>query len=90
MAEHKDRLELRLPPEVKDLWERAAALSGQDRSAFVRETVTEYATRVVEAAQTITLTRDQGERFLEALEMPGQPDPRLREAARKLDTLGIK
>ncbi len=41
-------------------------------------------------SQAITLTREQGKRFLQALETPRKPSARLRKAARKLDKLGIK
>jgi len=50
----------------------------------IRPTKTEH------ESHTITLTREQGKRFLQALETPRKPSARLRRAARKLDKLGIK
>lgn len=77
------RLEARISVEQKALFQQAATLSARTLSEFVVASAQEAATRVIQAHETIALTRDEQIRFVSALLDPAEPNARLREAARQ-------
>jgi uncharacterized protein (DUF1778 family) len=79
-----ERLDLRVPSQIKRMIEHAAALSGQTVSSFILGTVTRKARRVIRDAEVIELTNRDRDRFLAALEKTGaQPNAALRRAAER-------
>jgi len=77
-----ERLEARIPAELKEVFVRAAALRGQTLTDFVVTTVTEAAQQVVREQDIIQLTRRDQIAFANALVHPRAPSPKLRSAAR--------
>lgn len=75
------RLEARVSATQKSLFQRAAALSGRTLSEFVVDSAQEAAARVIEAHETIRLTRAEQEAFVTALLDPPAPNERLQRAA---------
>lgn len=80
------RLEARVSTAQKALLQRAAQLSGRTLSEFVVASAQEAANRVIEAHETIVLTREQQSAFVQALLQAPTPGPRLRKAAKAYKT----
>jgi uncharacterized protein (DUF1778 family) len=77
------RLEARITPDQKALFERAAALSGRTLSEFVINSAQEIATRMVREQEVMTLGGRDRKAFVAALLKPSTPGRRLRKAARR-------
>lgn len=75
-----NRLHIRCDKEARRLLDKAAAYSRMNLSEFVLKTAVEQAQSVVEAHESITLSQDDFEAFLEALDRPAQPNPALQKA----------
>lgn len=76
------RLEARVPAELKDVFVRAAALRGQSLTDFIVSTVAEVAQQVVREQDILDLTRRDQVAFASALALPPAPSAKLRAAAR--------
>ncbi|NJM18328.1 MAG: DUF1778 domain-containing protein [Richelia sp. RM2_1_2] len=74
------RLEARVNPEIKDLWQKAADLQGVTLTDFVIASVQAAACKVIEQQQTLKLNREDALSFVEAILNPSQPSDTLREA----------
>lgn len=74
------RLEARVSSEQKDFFQRAASLTGRTLSELVIDSTQEAATRIVQAHETIRLSREEQIAFVSALLAPSEPGPRLRKA----------
>jgi len=84
------RLEARISSEQKMLFQQAAMLSTRTLSEFVVASAQEAATRIIEAHETIRLSREDQIRFVSALLNSPEPDDRLRQAAAKYrETTGV-
>ena len=79
----RDRLEARITREQKTVLMRAAALQGRTLTDFVVHSAQEAAIRVIEVHESIQLTKQNREAFIEALLNPPAPGKRLRAAARR-------
>jgi uncharacterized protein (DUF1778 family) len=77
------RLEARITPEQKDLFLKAAALTGRSLSDFVIASAYETAARTVREHEAMTLSARDREVFVAALLKAPAPGPRLRKAARR-------
>lgn len=77
------RLQARLRPEDKDLFERAAALNGMSVASFVIASAREAATRAIERETVITLSTADSRAFVEALLSPREPAPALVRAMQR-------
>ncbi len=77
------RLEVRVTPEQKDLFSRAAALAGRSLSDFVVAHAYNAATRAVQEHEAMLLGARDREIFVRALLNPPAPGARLRKAARR-------
>jgi uncharacterized protein (DUF1778 family) len=77
------RLEARITPDQKALFERAAALSGRTLSEFVINSAQEIAARMVREQEVMTLGGRDRKAFVAALLKPSTPGRRLRRAARR-------
>ena len=73
-------LDLRLDAADKARITRAADLRGVPLSAFVRDAVLREAENVMAAELTVTLSAEESQRFLKALDAPFQPNANLRTA----------
>jgi uncharacterized protein (DUF1778 family) len=79
-----DRVDLRIPAEVKERWERAAALVGVPLAAFVKLAATERAESLISAHEMLVLTPEESTWLFEYLRQPAQePTPAMRLAAQR-------
>lgn len=74
------RLEARVNPEIKALWQKAADLQGVTLTDFVIASVQAAASKVIEQQQTLKLSTEDAEAFVEAILNPPKPSDALREA----------
>jgi uncharacterized protein (DUF1778 family) len=83
-ANNSERVDLRIPAEVKERWERAAALAGVPVAAFVKLAATERADALISAHDTLTLTPEESAWLFEYLRQPAQePTLAVRHAAQR-------
>jgi uncharacterized protein (DUF1778 family) len=85
-ASHKKndvRLDFRLNRRVKEVIERAAAVSGQSVSEFAVSTLYRTATEVLEKEQVTRLSNRDRDVFLALLDSDGKPNEALKRAARR-------
>jgi len=83
------RLDIRLSARDRERIDRAAAFAGLPLATFVRTAVLREADRTVAAETTVTLSPDESQRFLAALEKPFAPNLALQRALKKGDALGV-
>lgn len=83
-AARKERFDARLSPAEKELFQRAARLSGRSLTEFVLGSAREAAQRTIERYEGMVLAdpRDQAA-FVTALLKPPAPSRRLKQAARR-------
>lgn len=74
------RLEARIKPEVKELWQQAADLEGRSLTDFVIATVQAEAIRVIEQHQRLKLSREDSQAFAAAILNPPPPNAALTAA----------
>lgn len=74
------RLEVRVSSEQKNLFQRAASLSGRTLSEFVIDSAQEAAARIVQEHEVIHLSREEQIAFVSALLAPSEPGARLKKA----------
>jgi uncharacterized protein (DUF1778 family) len=79
----RERLEARITPEQKALFQRAAHLTGRSLTDFVIGSVQAAAEETVRTYQVLELTARETEAFLAALQDPPAPNQRLSAAARQ-------
>ncbi|USR90197.1 DUF1778 domain-containing protein [Phormidium yuhuli AB48] len=75
------RLEARINPETKALIQKAADLQGRTLTDFVIASVQAEAYKVIERHQSLQLSCEDSEAFIEALLNPPQPNDALKSAA---------
>jgi uncharacterized protein (DUF1778 family) len=75
------RLEARLSQETKALVQKAADLEGRTLTDFVISSVQAAAYKVIEQHQTLKLSLEDGEAFVNAVLNPPQPNEALKSAA---------
>ena len=75
------RIEARVSPEQKELFERAAAIEGVTLTDFAISTMHRAATTVIQDHTTIELSVRNQRAFVEALMNPPEPNEALRAAA---------
>ena len=71
------RLEVRVTPEQDALIRQAADLEDTTVTAFVLETATARARRVVKQHQDLVLSNEAFDRFIAELDKPAEPVPQL-------------
>jgi uncharacterized protein (DUF1778 family) len=79
----RERLEARITPEQKALFQRAADLTGRSLTDFVISSLQAAAEETVRTYQVLELTARETEAFLAALDNPPAPNERLGTAARR-------
>ena len=77
------RLEARVTPEQKELFQKAATILGRSLTDFVVSSAQEAAVRTVRERQILTLGEKDRQAFVSALLDAPEPGPRLRKAARR-------
>jgi uncharacterized protein (DUF1778 family) len=78
-AERRHRLEVRVTPEQDALIRQAADLQATSVTAFVLDTVTRRARKVLKDHDTVVLENATFDRFLAELDKPAQAVPELAE-----------
>ena len=79
----RHRLEVRVTPEQDALIRQAADLEDTTVTAFVLDTVTTRARRVIKQNQDLILSNDAFDRFIAELDKPSKPVPELVELFRR-------
>ncbi|WP_019503032.1 DUF1778 domain-containing protein [Pseudanabaena sp. PCC 6802] len=75
------RLEARISPEIKALWQQAADLEGRTLTDFVVASVQTEAIRVIQQHQSLKLSIEDSAIFVDALLNPPEPNDALKAAA---------
>lgn len=78
-----DRLEARIPGDLKAIMVRAAALQGQTLTDFVVASASETARRVIRESEVLQLSERDQIAFAQALLNPPEPTERMKAAARR-------
>jgi uncharacterized protein (DUF1778 family) len=76
------RLEVRVSAAQKSLLQHAAALAGRTLSEFVVTSAEDAARRVIAEHESILLSREDQQAFVQALLQPPEPNARLKRAAK--------
>ncbi|MEA5421569.1 DUF1778 domain-containing protein [Spirulina sp. CCNP1310] len=74
------RLEARISPETKALIQRAADLQGKSLKDFTVTILEAEAYKIIERHQTLKLSCEDSEAFINALINPPEPNPALKSA----------
>ncbi|MEM9216870.1 MAG: DUF1778 domain-containing protein [Cyanobacteria bacterium P01_F01_bin.150] len=74
------RLEARLTPEIKALLQKAADLEGRSLTDFVVASAQLAAYKVIEHHQTLKLSLEDSEAFVDAILNPPQPNEALKSS----------
>ncbi|GGY11429.1 hypothetical protein GCM10007160_43060 [Litchfieldella qijiaojingensis] len=77
---NSERFTFRTTPSIKHAVEYAAALRGQDMTAFAISALYERAMATIQAHEVTRLTSEDHQAFFEALENPPAPTEKLRAA----------
>lgn len=77
------RLEARISPETKALLQKAAELEGRTLTDFVVASVLAEARRVIQQHQTLQLSLEDSETFVDALLNPTQPNEPLKATVQR-------
>ena len=81
------RLEARISESQKELFQRAADLTGRSLTDFVVSSLQEAAVRTVREHETLSLSAKDGRQFVAALLQPPMPSARLRKAAQRYKSM---
>lgn len=84
-----DRLETRITPELKELFQEAADLRGVTLTDFVISTVHDAAVQTVEQHKVIRLNRAASLQFAQALQAPPKANAALRTAAQRYRKIAV-
>lgn len=83
-VDDSQRMNLRVPPEVKSRLARAASLNHVDLTSFVTQAALREADVVIAAAEQVRLSEESYLRVLSLLENPPAPNDKLLAAAKAL------
>ena len=78
-----NRLEARVSPDLKRLFQHAAELQGVTLSDFLIQSLRQAALRTVQDHEILRLNKRDSLRFAKALLSPPKPNARIRAAARR-------
>ena len=78
-----ERLEARISPENKELFQRAADIQGRTLTDFVVSSLVSAANQIIQENEIMVLSRKDQEVFVEALLNPPEPSNKLRLAAQR-------
>ena len=83
MRSKSERLEARISPENKELFQRAADIQGRTLTDFVVSSLVSAANQIIQQNEIMVLSRKDQEIFVEALLTPPEPSEKLRLAAQR-------
>lgn len=78
----KDRIEIRTSKSERKQFEEAACLSGMNLSEFLRRTALEKSFEIIRKNNSIILSNEDRDAFLNALENPPEPKRKLKQAVK--------
>jgi len=79
----KERLDIRLPKNQKDLFEHVASIQGRSLTDFIIKAALDAATQEVERNQFITLSMENHRKFIEAIDNPREPSENIKTRYKK-------
>lgn len=79
----RGRITTRVPAQVQDTLELAAAMVGATLNQFMVQTALREAERIIEQERVIRLSARDAEMFIKALENPPPPNARLKAALKR-------
>ncbi|MCY7412297.1 MAG: DUF1778 domain-containing protein [Salinibacterium sp.] len=82
-APASDRIEFRLPSDLKDELETASAMLGLTTSAFVKQAALQAARKTVSEGRQIVLSAEVWQNFTAAIDKPGEFNDGLAELLRR-------
>ncbi len=85
----RERIEMRVDAETKQLAERAAAASGSSLTEFLVRLIQDKAPQVLQEHANIQLSNTQFDRFIEVCNSQQAVPDRLKQAAQRLDKEGF-
>lgn len=89
MAVKTERIEARFIPEIKQLAERAALVSGITLTDYLARLVREDAPKTLKTYAEIKLTNEQFDNFLTICDAAQEPSKKILDAAKRLDEEGF-
>jgi len=84
-----ERVEARFIPEIKQLAERAALVSGVTLTDYLVRLVREDAPKTLKSYSEIQLTNQRFDNFMAICEAEHEPSPAIKDAAKRLDEEGF-
>ena len=76
----QDRIEIRTSQSERKQFEQAACLLGMNLSEFLRRTALEKSSEVIRENNSIILSNEDRDAFLNALQNPPEPNKKLKQA----------
>ena len=89
MAATAQRIEMRVDSDIKQMAERASAVSGCTLTEYITRLISENAPNDLKMQAEIELTNQQFDRFIKICNASKPPSPRILEAAKRLDNEGF-
>ena len=89
MATSTQRIEMRVDAVVKQMAERASAVSGCTLTEYITRLIAENAPKALKMQMEISLANKQFDQFVEICRAGKPPSPRILEAAERLDKEGF-
>lgn len=83
-ALRKQRIDLRLTDDDKNIIEEAAALSNQTVTQFMVSSASERAAAIIEAHRRLILNNESWNLVMDAISHPPAPNEKLKRAAKRL------
>lgn len=80
----KQRIDLRLTEDDKNMIEEAAAMTNQSISQFMVSTASERAAEVIDQHRRLALSEASSNTVMDAISNPPAPNDRLKQAAKRL------
>lgn len=77
------RLEARVDAEIKARWQQAADIQGITLTDFIITSLQESASKIIEQHQTMKLSKQDTEAFVDAIINPSEPNENLIAAAKE-------
>lgn len=83
----KQRIDLRLNDHDKSMIEEAAAMTNQSVTQFMLSSASERAAEVIEQHRRLILNEESWELVMNAISNPAIPNERLKQAAKRLQSM---
>lgn len=83
----KQRIDLRLTEDDKNIIEEAAAMSNQTVTQFLVSSACEHAAQVIEQHRRLILNEASWNQVMDAISNPPAPNERIKRAAERLDNM---